>query len=403
MTNLNQVNLKGKKVILRVAYDITLARQGSEWVVPDNARIKETLFTLEYLLKNHCKIIIISYLKRPGGKVVARYRLDPVAKELSRLIKKPIRKLDDCVGPAVEKAVGKMKSDEIVMLENTRFHPEEEKADPKFAKQLAKLADLCVFDAFPQAHRVHASTTGLVQNLPTVFGFAIEKELTTLSKLLDNPARPFIVILGGAKIFDKLDMMKNLTAIADKILVVGALANTFLKSQNVDVGQSLFEGTSVNSAQGKTNYFMETERLLQTKKIILPSDLISASNPESKKSEIVELATCKIKSDHMFLDIGPKTIKDYQKVLISAKTVFFNGTAGVSEQKLFRRGTCQLAKAIANLKTTKIISGGDTTRAVKECGYLNKMSYVSTAGGATLEFLAGKKLPVLEALGFYKD
>lgn len=397
---LDQIDIKGKKVLFRVAYDITLARQDGQWVVPDDMRIRATLPTLNYLLEQGCSIGILSWLKRPAGKVVEDLRMAPVAKKLSELIGKPVKALRDCVGPAVKAEIAAMNPGEIIMLENVRFHPEEEKGDPEFAKALVQGFDVIVYDAFAQAHRVHASTTGILGRLPRVAGFLFIKEIEYLSRILENPTRPFVVVLGGAKISDRVGVLRNLVGKADTILIGGALANTFLLSQGTNVGKSLVEDVFVDAARGeKQDCLAICRELLATGKVRLPLDLVSAPSPESAEQKIINFDKGEaIAPASAFYDIGPRTIGEYADVLASAKMIFANGPMGLFEKEQFARGTKAVAESMIASGATTVIGGGDTESIVTRYGWEGKFTHVSTGGGASLEFLAGKEFPVMKYL-----
>jgi phosphoglycerate kinase len=405
---IRDIDVRGKKVLLRVAYDISLKEKDGKWIVPDDSRIKATLPTIEYLLEKDCSLVLLSWLKRPEGKVVEKFRMDPVAEKLSELIKRPVKKMDDCIGPEVEQAVADLKPGEIIMLENVRFHPEEQKEDEEFSKRLVNLGDLIVFDAFAQAHRVHSSTTGILkQGKEVVAGFLMEKELNVLSQMLENPSRPFTVVLGGAKISDKLETTNNLLALADSILIGGAMANAFLKAQDVDIQGSFVEDTGIDAT--KTAEESAKELLEKTADktsfqggdfIQLPLDLVAANSieepTESKVVNVSEKET--LPEKWAYLDIGPKTVDEYHKIITASKTVFWNGPMGLFEEAEFAKGTKEIADAIINSGATSIVGGGDTEKIVKMFNLEGKFTHVSTGGGASLEFLSGKVLPVVELL-----
>jgi phosphoglycerate kinase len=398
---LEQAEIKGKKILLRVAYDITLQKSSDgSFFVPDDARIRATLPTIKYLLEKDCALGIMSWLGRPGGKVVPELSLKPVAIKLEELLENPAKFLNDCRGVEVEQEIQNLAPGEIVMLENTRFHPEEELGDPEFAKALVKGFDLIVYEAFAQAHRVHASTTGILQNLPAVAGFMFAKEIDTLSKLLADPKQPFVVVMGGAKVSDRIEVMQNLLPLADCLLVGGALANTFFASQGKKVGASLVEDVFVNQARGqKKDYQALAKTLLANSKILLPIDLVAARNPDSLDQKIIDLEKGEVISEQWaFYDIGPKTIEAYQSVLHGARTVFWSGPMGLFEKESFALGTKKIAEAIIGSRAISIIAGGDTEMIVSRYGFEGKFTHVSTGGGAALEFLAGKELPVMKYL-----
>lgn len=395
--------LKGKKVLLRVAYDVPLKKSGKGWSVADDRRITETIPTIKYLLKNNCKIILLSWLKRPNGKVIEKYRMDPVAKALSKIIKKPVKKLDDCIGPKVFKEIQELKDGELLMLENVRFYPEEMVENKMFSALLVHGLDLICFDAFGQAHRVHSSTTGITKLLPTYAGFLLEKEIKALSKITKKPKKPLVIVLGGAKIFDKVHVLKSLVKIADKILIGGGLANVFLKAARVPVGNSFMEDIFVDKAKRKkVNTVAEARRLLKRykNKIMLPVDLV-AGNKIDKNSliEVIDLEKKeKINKRWKFLDIGPHTIANYLSEIKKARTIFFNGPMGVFEIEKFAFGTKKIAQAVARAKATTIIGGGDTEIVAAKYNLEKKFNHISTGGGASMEFLAGKELPALKAM-----
>ncbi|MFA5022007.1 MAG: phosphoglycerate kinase [Patescibacteria group bacterium] len=394
-------NLKGKRVLLRVAYDVPLKQQGKHWIVADDRRIRETVATIKYLLKNNCKIVILSWLGRPKGQVVEKLKMDPVAKRLSEILKQPIKKLDDCVGPKVYSEIKKLKPKQILMLENVRFYHQEEENSKIFAKLLVHGLDLIIFDAFAQAHRIHASTTGITRLLPTYAGFLLEKEITALSQVVKNPKRPLVVILGGAKISDKIAVISELVKVADKILIGGGCANVFLKAKKVPIGQSFVQDVFVDKAKRKKINFVNFAKKLYKKyknKIILPLDLVAANKIDPHALvETIDLSDKEKIRDHwLFLDIGPKTIANYLAEIKRAKTIFFNGPMGVFEIDKFAFGTKKIAEAVARSKAITVIGGGDTEVVAAKYHIEDKISHISTGGGASLEFLAGKELPALK-------
>ncbi|MBU0613359.1 phosphoglycerate kinase [Patescibacteria group bacterium] len=404
---IEDIDVQGKKVLLRVAYDISLKEVDGKWVVPDDSRIKATLPTIEYLLERDCSLVLLSWLKRPGGEVVEKYRMDPVAERLSELIKHPVKKLDSCVGEEVEKEVENMKPGEIIMLENVRFYPEEQKEDEEFSKKLASLGDLIVFDAFAQSHRIHSSTTGILKQKEAVAGFLMEKELEILSKMLESPDRPFTVILGGAKISDKLETTYNLLGVADSILIGGAMANAFLKAQGAEIQNSFVEDTAIDASKSAVESAQELLEKTADKTsfqgaefIQLPLDLIAANSiEEPTESKVVNVNKSEtLPEKWAYLDIGPQTVETYKKIIAESKTIFWNGPMGLFEEEEFAKGTKEIADAIVNSNAASIVGGGDTEKIVKMFGLDGKFTHVSTGGGASLEFLAGKKLPAVELL-----
>lgn len=382
------VNLKDKKIIMRVDFNVPL---DNELNITDDIRIQAALPTIKYILsQNPSKLVLMSHLGRPKGAVVESMRLTPAANHLKELLGEDVLKLDDCIGEAVKKAVDESQA-RVIILENLRFHKEEEKNDPAFAKQLADLADVYVNDAFGTAHRAHASTEGITKYLPAVAGFLLEKELTYLGKAVQDPEKPFVVILGGAKVSDKILLIDNLISKADTIIVGGGMAYTFLKAQGVNIGNSICENDKLDLARELLKKAEEKGvKLAITEDYAIVDDF---NNDASKK--IVD----EIPEGWESLDIGPKTIESYKKILSTAKTIVWNGPMGVFEKDAFVDGTKAIAEYLATLKNaTTIIGGGDSAAAVKKFGLDDKMTHISTGGGASLEFLEGKELPGVAAL-----
>ena len=383
---IRDIDVKGKRVLVRVDFNVPL----SEGAVSDDTRIRAALPTIQYLLDGEAALILCSHLGRPKGQAVNDLRMDPVAQRLSELLDRPVTKLDDCVGPEVETAAGAARPGDLILLENTRFHPEEKQNDPAFAAQLASLADLYVNDAFGSAHRAHASTEGVAQHLPAVAGFLMEKELEFLGSALASPRRPFVAILGGAKISDKIGVIENLLGQVDALLIGGGMANTFLQADGYDVADSLVEEGSIDTARGLLERAGD--------KLVLPVDVTVADRFDAGAfSQVVTVSA--VPPRWRILDIGPRTLELFQERLASAKTVVWNGPMGVFEFPKFALGTEAVARMLAALPgATTIIGGGDSAAAVKRTGLAGEMSHISTGGGASLEFLEGKTLPGVAAL-----
>jgi len=380
------VDVQGRRVLVRVDFNVPLA----EGEVADDTRIREALPTIRYLLERGATVILASHLGRPKNKVVDSLRMDPVARRLSALLGRPVTKLDDCIGPEVEAAVRAAGPGDLFLLENTRFHAEEEGNDPAFAAQLAAVADLYVNDAFGSAHRAHASTEGVTHYLPAVAGLLMEKELEYLGGALSSPRRPFVAILGGAKISDKIGVVENLLGQVDALLIGGGMANTFLKAEGYDVADSLVEDGSLEMARA----------LLQRAgdKLVLPLDVTVADRFDAGASSQV-VAVGSVPPGWRILDVGPRTLELFQERLAGAHTVVWNGPMGVFEFPRFAQGTEAVARMLAALpEATTIIGGGDSAAAVQRTGLAGKISHISTGGGASLEFLEGKPLPGVAAL-----
>lgn len=383
------IDVAGKRVLVRVDFNVPLDKNGN---VSDDTRIRAALPTINYLTEQKSKVILISHLGRPKGKVDQKYTMDPVAKRLSELMGRAVMKVDDCIGDAPQAAIERMEGGDVVLLENVRFYPEEEKNDEKFARQLANLADIFVNDAFGAAHRAHASTEGVAEFLPAVAGFLMEKELEMLGRLLANPERPFAAIIGGAKVSDKIAVISNLLDKVDILIIGGGMANTFLKAQGYDVGKSLLETDKVDLAKG-----LMGEAKNKGVKLLLPVDVVVAlaAAPDSEQKTV---PVDQIPAEWMALDIGPESIGRFAEALKTAKTVVWNGPMGVFEMKPFARGTEATARVLAEIDATTVIGGGDSVSAVKKAGLADKMTHISTGGGASLEFLEGKELPGVAAL-----
>lgn len=392
ISTLEQIrNLKGKKVLLRVDFNVPTEKNGK---ITDDTRIKEALPTIKFLKQKKAKIIIISHLGRPDGKVIKELRLDHVSKKLSTLIKAKVKKLDEILGEKTESAISKMKDGDIIMLENIRFDGGEEKCDKNFIKKLSALGEIFVNDAFGTAHRKHASTAGLADFLPAYAGLLMEKEIRGLSKVLnEKPKRPLTMIFGGAKISTKIGIIKHFLKKADYFLIGGGLANTFLYAAGYNIGNSLCEKDKVEIAR---EIMLSSEK--NKERFILPSDVIVASEI-SDKAKTLNVPIQDIIGDMRILDIGKWSIKRFNEIISKSKTIIWNGPVGLSEYKKFANGTSQITKAIAKSKAYSVIGGGDTAEAIKRLGIKESgFNLVSTGGGACLEFLSGKKLPGIECL-----
>ncbi|MEE0546108.1 MAG: phosphoglycerate kinase [Peptococcaceae bacterium] len=389
------IDVSGKRALVRV--DFNVPRDKATGEITDDVRMRAALPTIEYLIDHDAKVILMSHLGRPKGKVVEELRLNKVAEHLNELLGKPVTKLDECVGPEVEQAVANMKNGDVILLENIRFHPEEEKNDVHFAKKLAALGDIFVNDAFGTAHRAHCSTAGIGTYLPSVSGFLMKKELAGLGAALMNPEKPFVAIIGGAKISDKIGVVSYLIGKADTIIIGGGMANTFLAAQGYDMKASLVEPESIEVAK---------ETLAQAANagtdLLLPVDVTIAAAfdaPETAKTVDVDA----IDDGWMALDIGPKTVALAEEKISTAKTVIWNGPMGVFEQDAFAVGTNALAKAVALSDAYSVVGGGDSVAAVKKSGMADKINHISTGGGASLEFMEGRLLPGLSVLEERED
>jgi len=398
LKTLESVDLKGKTILYRAPYDVDVKEVNGVLELVDDMRIKATLPTLEYLLKENCKIVILTYVGRPDGKVVEQLRTTPHVKKLSELLFHPVSKVDDCIGPEVEEKISKMQPGDILMLENARFHSEEMTDDDEFAKKLCAGKDIIVFDGFPQAHREHASTTGIERHLPAVAGFYLQQEVEMLTNLLVNPERPFTVIIGGAKISDKVDAVNNLLKIADKVLIGGAVANVFLKAQERELGSSFIEDVFVDEKRREKKDWVVYAREILEKykdKIICPPDVVISDGVSIR---VIDISAEAVPEGWMALDIGPKTQETFSDIIKKSGTIFLAGPMGKFEDKRFLAGSKAVFDALQNTEGETTIAGGDTISAARKCGDLSGYSHVSLAAGATLEFLAGKELPALTPL-----
>ncbi|WP_449537571.1 phosphoglycerate kinase [Ferdinandcohnia sp. Marseille-Q9671] len=382
--SVRDIDVKGKRVFCRVDFNVPM----KDGQVTDETRIRAALPTIEYLRKEGAKVILASHLGRPKGKAVDELRLDPVAKRLADHLGIEVTKTDEAYGPEVEQAIGQMNEGDVLLLENVRFYPGEEKNDPELAKQFAALADVYVNDAFGAAHRAHASTAGIAEHIPAVAGFLMEKEIEVLGKALSNPERPFTAIIGGAKVKDKIGVIENLLEKVDNLIIGGGLAYTFVKAQGHEIGKSLLEEDKIDLANQFIN--MAKEKGVN---FYMPVDVRVAddfSNDANTKIVPIE----EIPSDWEALDIGPKTAELYRDVILNSKLVIWNGPMGVFELETFANGTKAVGQALADATDTySVIGGGDSAAAVEKFGLADKMSHISTGGGASLEFMEGKELP----------
>jgi phosphoglycerate kinase len=384
------VNVRGKCVLERVDFNVPLDK--ATGVITDDARIRAALPTIQYVLGQKARLVLCSHLGRPDGKVVERLSLKPCAVRLSELLGQPVVMAPDCVGLRAEAAVAALAPGQVVLLENLRFHAEEEANDPAFAKALASLGDVFVNDAFGTAHRAHASTEGVTHYLPAVAGLLMEKEIDYLGRAMEAPERPFVAIIGGSKVSDKIGVLENLLAKVDALLIGGGMANTFLLAHGFEVGQSLVEADKLDVARG-----ILAKAKAAKVRFLLPVDVVVADR-FAADAEWRVTPVSEVPEDWRILDIGPQTIALFREELAPAKTVVWNGPLGVFEFPAFAVGTVSIAKALAEIHATTIVGGGDSASAVEQAGVAERMSHISTGGGASLEFLEGKTLPGVAAL-----
>ena len=390
--SIRDLELRGKRVFVRVDFNVPMAGDAVE----DDTRIRETLPTLRYAIDQGARLVLASHLGRPRGKVDPKYTLAPVAERLRELLGKPVVFAADCAGPDAESKSKGLRDGEVLLLENVRFHAQEEANDPEFSRQLAQLCDgLFVCDAFGSSHRAHASVVGITRFVrQAAAGLLMEKELTYLGKAVSHPDHPFVAILGGAKVSDKIEVVRNLMKLADTLLIGGAMAYTFLKSQGLPIGKSLVENDKLDLARD----LLEDARH-RNFRFVLPVDHVVAESPSSAETSITDIA--QTPENRMGLDIGPKTIALFNEQITGARTIVWNGPLGIFEKPAFAQGTLAIARAVAAASAagaTSIVGGGDSVAAIEHSGVAAKISHISTGGGASLEFLAGEKLPGVEAL-----
>ncbi len=389
---IRDIDLAGKRVLVRVDFNVPLDPQQH---ITDDTRIRAALPTIRYILDQGASVILMSHLGRPDGKVVDTLSLAPVARHLSELLGKPVEMAKDCIGPEVEALAKSLQPGQVLLLENLRFHKDEEKNNPDFARQLAMLGEVYVNDAFGTAHRAHASTEGVTHYLPGVAGFLMEKEINFLGSALEHPQRPFVAIIGGAKISDKIAVLDRLINMVDALLIGGGMANTFLKAEGFEIGDSLFEESKLDVSRE-----LITKAHQRGLKFLLPADVVVADAFTADANYKV-VPQNQVPNGWRIMDIGPKAVEAFNQVLADAQTIVWNGTLGVAEMPAFAKGTDAIIEILANRTragATTIIGGGDSAAAVEEAGAAEKMTHVSTGGGASLEFLEGRVLPGVAAL-----
>lgn len=386
---IRDIDVAGKRVLVRVDYNVPI---NNELKIADDTRIVATLPTIRYLSEHGARVILCSHLGRPNGQVDSKLSLRPVLARLSKLLEKPVSFAEDILDKSTVELVDKLENGDIMMLENIRFYPQEEKNDDSFAKKLANLADVFVLEAFGTAHRKHASTYGIAKHIPAVCGFLVEQELRMFDKVLNKPERPFVAILGGAKVSDKLPVIENLIEKVDTILIGGGMAYTFLKAIGGSIGMSLVDNSKIDLAKELLDKAKE-----KGVKIVLPIDNVGAKE-FSEDAEAKLFNSGFFADDYQGMDIGPKTIKAFKKEIKKARTIVWNGPVGVYEYEKFKRGTNKIAKYVAKSKSTSIIGGGDSIAAIQSLGVAKKVSHISTGGGASLMLLQGKTLPCVELI-----
>ncbi|PKM82836.1 MAG: phosphoglycerate kinase [Firmicutes bacterium HGW-Firmicutes-14] len=389
VNTIRDMDVKNKKVFLRVDFNVPL---NENRIITDDNKIRSSLPTIEMLMQMGARVIVASHLGRPKGQPNEKYSLEPAARRLGEILGKEVLFARDCIGEEAKRVADSLKDGDVAMLENLRFYPGEEKNDPDFARQLADLADIYINDAFGTAHRAHASTVGVPGLLPSAAGLLMEKEVQYMSKVVTNPVKPYVAIIGGAKVSDKIGVIENLLDKVDMFLIGGGMANTFLKARGFDMGSSLVEEDKVGLAR-------ETMERAEAKgvQILLPSDLVVAERVAPDAPNRV-VASDRVPSGWAAVDIGPDTARRYGEAVKNANTIVWNGPMGVFEMETFARGTETVARAAAESDGTSVVGGGESAAAVKKIGVAEKISHVSTGGGASLEFLEGKSLPGIEAL-----
>ena len=384
------IDFRGKRALVRVDFNVPVDISTGE--ITDDSRIRAALPTINYLLEQNARVVLMSHMGRPKGKVSSEFSLVPIGKRLSEILGQEVNVAPDCIGAKVEAAVSRLGDGEVMMLENLRFHAGEEAGSAEFAKSLAKLGDIYVNDAFGTSHRAHASMAGIAEYLPAVAGFLLEKEVDTLGGLLESPAHPFTALFGGAKVSDKVALLRNIMNRVDSVLIGGGMAATFLKSQSQEVGKSKIEEDTVEVAAE-----LVEEAKKHNVKLLLPLDVVVAEAIDVK-AKGTTVAIENIPLDKMIVDIGPRTVEMFSEQLRASKTVFWNGPAGIEEIPQFASGTHALANVVAGLKATTVIGGGSTAEVINSMGLADKVTFVSTGGGASLEFLGGDELPGVVAL-----
>ena len=396
LRTMRDIDVRGRRVFVRVDFNVPVDSGGN---ITDDTRIRAAVPTINYLVQKGARVILASHFGRPKGKPLAEFRLGKVGERLSEILGRSVKKMDDCIGDAVKNEIAEMKEGDIVLLENVRFHAGEEKNDEGFAKELASLADIYVNDAFGAAHRAHASTAGIAGYLPAVAGFLMEREVEALSSVVETPERPFVAVLGGAKVSDKIGVLENLAGKADVLVLGGGMANTFLRAHGYEMGKSLVEEDRLDEARRVMD-----KASSRGVSVLLPVDLVIAERvEEGAPKKVVEVpvrgqrATA-VPEGWMALDIGPATRTKYAETIKSARTVFWNGPMGVFEVDAFAEGTLAVAKAIAESSAKSVVGGGDSIAAVEKAGVVHEIDHVSTGGGASLEFVEGRELPGIACL-----